>query len=78
LRQQLRLVVLIDIRDLFRRQLVICLALDSPEDDLVSERKPNGLIVILQILALHSEYFDVVQLGDVVCHLVALLHAVLE
>ena len=75
---KLPLVVFIDVRDLLRRQLILILALNAPERNLIRIREPNRFVVIFQKFALHAKNFDFVQLRNIVRHLVAHFKAVLE
>ena len=70
--------VFVDVADLLRRKRVVSMLLNPAEGNLVRIGEPNGLVVVLQKLALHAQNLDLVQLGDVVGHLVALLQTVLE
>ena len=75
---ELVLVILIDVRDLLCGQLIFGLTLDPPENNLVSIREPNRIIVVFEELTLHAQNLYIMQLGNEVRHLITLLLAVLE
>ena len=59
---QLSLVVLVDVRDLLRLDLLEATTLDLSTGDVSGMTEPNGFVLVFQEFAMHSDNLNVVEL----------------
>ncbi len=70
--------VFIDECNLLSGKLILMLAFNLAECNMISKGEPNCLVVIFEELTLHSQYFNFVQLSDIIGHFIALFEAIFE
>ena len=74
---ELGLMILVNVGDFFCFNLFEASSLDVPISDVFRIGEPNREVLVFQELAVHSDYFNIVKLRNVICHLRALLLTVL-
>ena len=64
--------IFVNVGDLLSFDFLKAASFDMPIRDVVRKAEPNRLVFIFQKLAVHPDYLDVVQFGNVVRNLCAL------